>query len=468
MPTRQTPGYAGLPLKLEVVKVDQYGQTIAADSSSSLQVYSAVAGTKVNDNTVAFLGSIFSGFRGGRAVFSVCVKPSFASISVRDQRTKLQREPFLYVKGIDITTGAVMETAPQQVHLASGNRTACPVGSVLELEPSVGSETVVTDPRPGTCKVCDSGFYNVNPLTGRCLACPPSAMCIDGAPPLFGAQKVAGAVEMKLPDDGDDGVRQALADKLGVKAYQLTVLPQQPRRHSNRVAMRGAGPTTRATAQTQRMVTVSFELVADATQMAKLAVSQTALGVKLGEIQSMGPQAAAGEVWEEVDGSFLLRSCPPGHQLLNATADGSLDLDTQLCRQCRPTTYIIKQMFPCQKCPKGATCPDGVAFVSNAAGSEWADEPSADGGLQKRILRCPAGERGREQEQERKSVVWSTANTECVYSYASAYLSTRARTHTFSLPPLLLARSLPLAHNDTYEHTCIMHSHALKHTQATR
>jgi hypothetical protein len=64
MPTRQTPGYAGVPLKLEVVKLDTYGQTISADSSSSLQVYSAVAGTKANDNTVAFLGSIFSVYQG--------------------------------------------------------------------------------------------------------------------------------------------------------------------------------------------------------------------------------------------------------------------------------------------------------------------------------------------------------------------------------------------------------------------
>jgi len=55
MPTRQAPGYAGVPLKLEVVKLDHYGQIIAVDSSSSMQVYSAVAETKINDITVGAL-----------------------------------------------------------------------------------------------------------------------------------------------------------------------------------------------------------------------------------------------------------------------------------------------------------------------------------------------------------------------------------------------------------------------------
>jgi hypothetical protein len=344
MPTRQTPGYAGVPLKLEVVKLDQYQQTMTADSSSSLQVYSAFAGTKVDDDSVAFLGSIFSGFQSGRAVFSIGVKPTFASVSVLDRYAELQREPFLYVKGTDLTTGAVMETAPQQVHLSSGKRTVCPVGSALVLEPSVGSETVMTDPRPGTCKVCDSGFYNVNPLTGRCLACPPLTMCINGEA-LFGARKVAGAVEMKLPDYEDDGVRQALADRLGVKTWQVTVLSQQPRRHSTRAAMRGVGPTTLATAQTRRSVTVSFELVADEAQMAKLAASLPALGVELGEIKLIGPQISAGEVWEEIDGVYMLRKCPPGFKII------STPIEMQKCSPCGKGRYIIEGSTDCVDCP---------------------------------------------------------------------------------------------------------------------
>ena len=318
-----------------------------------------------------------------------------------------------------------METEPQQVYLAARNQSACPVGFVLVLDPATGSDDSL---RPGACTACAVGRYNVNPLTGLCLACPPSATCINGAPPLFGAERVTGTVEMELPDDGDDALQQALAVKLGVETWQLTVLPQQRRstvemgrftcpsygsdRHARATLELGrhytypsrtdasvtSPSTTVATTQRRRTATVSFELVADAERMAELSTSLAALGVELGEPEPMGPQAAAGEVWEEIDSSFLLRSCPPGHQLLNASDDGSFDVDAQRCRPCAPNTYIVDQMFPCKKCPKGAMCPDGVAFVSNAAGSEWEVEPAADGGLQKRILSCPAGASEREQE----------------------------------------------------------------------
>jgi hypothetical protein len=346
LPTHQRPGYAGVPLELVVLKLDAYGQIITTDSLSTLQLYTALDGKKINDNSVAFLGgSIFSGFQRGRAVFSSGVKPTFVSVSVADGRTELQRPSYLYFKGTDLTTGRIMETDPQQVHLSSGNRTVCPVGSALLLEPSLGSDNVMTDSRPGTCKVCDSGFYNVNPLTGRCLPCPPSAICINGAPPMFGVQKVAGTVEMKLPDDGDDGVRQALADKFGVKAWQLTVLSQPPRRQSTRAAMRGARPTTLATSQTRRSVTVWFELVAEEAQMAVLAVTLPALGVKLSEIKSIGPQAAAGEVWKEVNGVFLLLKCPPGFKRI------STPIEMQKCSPCGKGKYIIEDSMDCVDCP---------------------------------------------------------------------------------------------------------------------
>jgi hypothetical protein len=73
MPTRQT--HAGVMLNLYVVKLDQYEQIMTADSSSSLQVYSALEGTKVNDNSVTFIGNIISGFREGQAVFQLVSSP---------------------------------------------------------------------------------------------------------------------------------------------------------------------------------------------------------------------------------------------------------------------------------------------------------------------------------------------------------------------------------------------------------
>jgi len=98
-------------------------------------------------------------------------------------------------------------------------------------------------------------------------------------------------------------------------------------------------------------------------------------------------------VWEfdELISQFVLKQCPPGHQLVNSSSGGVFNPTLQLCSACGPSTYIIDQLHPCVKCPQGASC-DGVRFESNAEGSEWEEELASDGsGLQKRILSCPAG-----------------------------------------------------------------------------
>jgi len=64
LPTRESPCFAGETMQLAVLKKDFYGQTMTADSSSALQLRSAKNGERgVNDASVFFLGSIFSGFQ---------------------------------------------------------------------------------------------------------------------------------------------------------------------------------------------------------------------------------------------------------------------------------------------------------------------------------------------------------------------------------------------------------------------
>jgi hypothetical protein len=333
-------------------------------------------GDKVNDDSVSFDGIIFSVFDRGRAGFTIGVKPTFATVSVTHGRTALQRSPLVYVKGTDLATGTVMESEPQLVHLATHNRTVCPVGLVLVLDTSTGSDSL----RPGACTACAVGEYNVNPLTGLCLPCPASATCINGAPPLFGAKRVTGTVEIELPDDAEDDLQHALAVKLDVEAWQLTVLPQQRGRRSMSTGGTGQrftcpsywsdrharatldhrhytylsrpddssfpSTTDDATAQRRRKATVSFELVAGAAQMAELRVSLAALGLELGEPASLGAELMEGEVWKEVEGRFLLRACPLGHQLINTTEDGVLDLGAQKCIPCGPSRYIVDPRGP--------------------------------------------------------------------------------------------------------------------------
>ena len=61
---------------------------------------------------------------------------------------------------------------------------------------------------------------------------------------------------------------------------------------------------------------------------------------------------------------FIVRSCPPGHLLVNST------IDSQICLECGPGTYTVN-MFqgceeemcnrrPCTKCPVGVDCAKGL------------------------------------------------------------------------------------------------------------
>jgi hypothetical protein len=299
-------------------------------------------------------------------------------------------------------------------------------------------QRMITHTSRGTwsCTTCLPGTYNVEPLTGVCFVCPSSATCVNGVP-IFGASTAMGVIEMKLVEgSSDDKIRDALAIRIGIHVWQITSVlahKQQKQRSSQKI---------------------EFTFVSNTTQIADLTSRLKSLGAELGNSAPLGPQLAAGEVWKEVDGRFLLRSCPPGHQLLNSTTDGSLDKNAQRCLPCKSNTYIIDQMFPCLKCPRGATCPDGVAFFSNEAGSEWADKPAAGGGLQKRILSCPAGERDREIESESKSesLVWTSANPGSTFIHIQVCIRTRSEQNN----------NVDTA-SHTHLHTCM---HTCMHTQA--
>jgi hypothetical protein len=156
-----------------VLKLDVYGQIITTDSLSTLQLHSAFNGETSNDDSVSFLGSIFSAFNRGRATFTIGVKPSFASAQLQLGVATLQRQLFLYVAGTDMTTRLPMQSNVSQVHLANQNQSVCTAGSVLTLaaENAAG--------RPGACTVCQPGSYSLDPLmappgsTGPgCLPCP--------------------------------------------------------------------------------------------------------------------------------------------------------------------------------------------------------------------------------------------------------------------------------------------------------
>ena len=97
-------------------------------------------------------------------------------------------------------------------------------------------------------------------------------------------------------------------------------------------------------------------------------------------------------VWEfdESKLAFVLKSCPPGHQLINSAA-GVFNPTLQQCSACGATKYIIDRNMPCMDCPRGALCPDGAQFLPLAVGSVWEEVRANNGGIQKRVVQCPAG-----------------------------------------------------------------------------
>lgn len=74
-------------------------------------------------------------------------------------------------------------------------------------------------------------------------------------------------------------------------------------------------------------------------------------------------QVREGEVWELVDGVYILRECPPGFLKVNST------IDLQECVECEAETYAVDAEMgcgpdvcdnrACLPCPSGASCSSG-------------------------------------------------------------------------------------------------------------
>ena len=104
--------------------------------------------------------------------------------------------------------------------------------------------------------------------------------------------------------------------------------------------------------------------------------------------------------WEAavVDGAevetFVLKSCPPGHRLVNNSGSG-FNQALQKCLPCGRGRYILDMYALCEDCPKGARCPDGDAFEPLAIDSVWEEVELSHSGTEyrrvKRVLECPPG-----------------------------------------------------------------------------
>jgi len=263
-----------------------------------------------------------------------------------------------------------------------------------------GQRIVVHDSK-GTwnCETCGLDTYSANHVSqtesGQCLACPPSAKCINGVP-IFGASKVTGEFEIELLEgcDGDYTIREALAVKLGVDASKI-ILPkhvQQQRAAQN----------------------ITFELFADTAQMAEISARLSKVGAVLGETEEIRPPLAHGEVWEEeVVGEYAvlrLQSCPYGNYIFSS---GSLsvvntlqkcepcgkgeectNLTCTMCSLCTPGYYkTAVSTAPCSACPADSYREDvGATELGNCLDCPFGAYTQIQEG-QKSLDTCQCGER---------------------------------------------------------------------------
>ena len=180
LPSPESRASSGVTFPVLVSKTDFYGQIIASDSSSLMQVKTSLGGARSDDPSVQLQGTTVSAVQAGTATFEFAVKPSFSLIDADSGTTNLLRAPMVYFEGTDAEVGGQMLSGVSEIPL-SLNGAVCPPGYVLSLSGNTSAS------RPGQCSLCQAGTYSLHPLAGRssgadpsCLSCPAGGDCLAG------------------------------------------------------------------------------------------------------------------------------------------------------------------------------------------------------------------------------------------------------------------------------------------------
>jgi serine/threonine protein kinase len=172
--------WAGVSIKLAVMKLDAYQQIILTDNSIVEMLPSSSDVTALEDqkSLFSFIGGSIFRFVEGNAFLEVVIKPTFAPISSESSDVaRIQSKPIFFVQSLDAQTGAIMKSNVVFIKLEEAE-SVCPQGYILDLDSK----------NSGACKSCQRETYRVNPLVfrqnssqGSCLMCPAGALCPDGS-----------------------------------------------------------------------------------------------------------------------------------------------------------------------------------------------------------------------------------------------------------------------------------------------
>eukprot|EP00961_Rhodomonas_salina_P195565 2640306-Rhodomonas_salina.2 len=111
--------------------------------------------------------------------------------------------------------------------------------------------------------------------------------------------------------------------------------------------------------------------------------------------QALQPLAEGVGVYALVGAAFVLKACPIGFLLVNAS------LDEQECAKCPAGQYSLNpvdgcveglcRLRDCTMCPNGATCAGGSRFAAKAHNSTWEVVWDSNGYSKKRLVGCAVG-----------------------------------------------------------------------------
>jgi hypothetical protein len=274
-----------------------------------------------------------------------------------------------------------------------------------------------------TCVDCGAGTTIADPTNPAfdCVPCPAGAACPNGARPLFAPIVVSAALRLAgrgvtAATAGGTGrntpgpLHAALAALLDKDPAQVKVAAPSARRSAALDLFGGLLAAEPAEANIALEITADASAAAELLQLltsgallANLTARLTAADIDVRAVSVSGvlldgfgggndtAAALLAGVWEEAGGRYLLRRCPTGSLLVNAS------LETQQCVACEQGTYTtadtdgcsgaggVCQHRKCTDCPLGAEC-SGGQLRGRVGRSVWNRF-----GQFMRLDECPAG-----------------------------------------------------------------------------
>ena len=313
LPSSKDPAYPGIPILIKVLKIDVYNQTIASDSSSLVEVKTSVGESLQEDSQVGLSGSTVEKLDRGEALFSLVIKPLFSEVTRNPDLAVLASQPYIYVQGSDYQTGMSMQSLVFKINLSNGSK-ICPSGYILVL----GQTTALESALSGVCLQCGPGTYSVDPLAGygrdaSCLNCPQNSQCHGGD-------------SVEISSLGLWVIRSGM--------YRLIACP------SGYQLINSIDGVFSHDIQ-QCVACSSSEYILDSNN-SNYTCQQCPVGAICdgSTLQSVVPGSLWLPDWEF--GQYLLKSCPPGYELLNTQGDSNaFSYGAQECSLCPDTTYCL-------------------------------------------------------------------------------------------------------------------------------